>query len=122
MEFLRQEYWGDLPFPSPVDHILSELSTTTHPSQVALQGMAPSFTELHKAVIINSMDMSLSKPWEMVKDREAWSTIVHGVIKSLTQLSDWTATTPANHWKRSCPWLFTDQTRPAGLQAWTLHP
>ena len=86
MGFLRQEYWGELPFPSPVDHILSKLSTTTHPSQVALQGMAPSFTELHKAVIINSMDMSLSKPREMVKDRGAWSAIVHGVIKSLYNL------------------------------------
>ena len=32
--------------------------------------------------IINSMDMSLSKFWEMVKDREAWSAVVHGVSKS----------------------------------------
>ena len=36
--------------------------------------------------IINSMDMSLSKLWEMVKDREAWHAVVHGVAK--TQLSD----------------------------------
>ena len=34
MEFSRQEYWSVLPFPSPVDHILSELSTMTHPSSV----------------------------------------------------------------------------------------
>ena len=38
--------------------------------------------------IIDSMDMSLSKLWEMVKDREAGYTAVHGVIKSWTRLSD----------------------------------
>ena len=34
--------------------------------------------------ITNSMDMSLSKPWEIVKDREAWHTSVHGFAKSQT--------------------------------------
>ena len=51
MGFSRQEYWSGLPFPSPVDHILSELSTMTCPSWVALRGMAHSFTELDKAVV-----------------------------------------------------------------------
>ena len=32
--------------------------------------------------IIDTMDMSLSKLWEIVKDREAWSAVVHGVVKS----------------------------------------
>ena len=38
--------------------------------------------------IIDSMDMSLSKLQEMVKDREAWPASVHGVAKSWTRLSD----------------------------------
>ena len=40
--------------------------------------------------ITNSMDMSLSKFQEMVKDRETWCTVVHRVPKSRTQLMDWT--------------------------------
>ena len=43
MRFSRQEYWSGLPFSSPVDHVLSELST--------LHGMSHSFIELNKAVI-----------------------------------------------------------------------
>ena len=44
-------------------------------------------------VIIDSMDMSLSNLWEMVKDREAWHAAVHGVTKRGTWLSDWRTTT-----------------------------
>jgi len=38
--------------------------------------------------VVNSVDMGLTKLWEMVKDREAWRAAVHGVAKSRTQLSN----------------------------------
>ena len=51
MGFSRQEYWSGLLFPSPVNHVLSELSTMTHLSWFALCGKAHSFIELDKPVI-----------------------------------------------------------------------
>ena len=51
MELSGQEYWSGLPFPSPVDHVFSELSTMSCPSWVAVHGMAHSFIELDKAVV-----------------------------------------------------------------------
>ena len=49
--FSRQEYWSGLPFPSPVGHVLSELSTMTCLSWVTIHGMTHSFAELDKAVV-----------------------------------------------------------------------
>ena len=70
-----QVYWDGLPFPPPVDHILSGLSVMTHPSWMALNGMANNFIELcqplyhNKAVILEGADsvidsqISVSSPW-----------------------------------------------------------
>ena len=53
MGISRQEDWSGLPFLSPVDHVLSELSIMTPASWVALHGMAHSFTELDKIHVIS---------------------------------------------------------------------
>ena len=48
--------------------------------------------------ITNSMDMNLSKLWEIVEDRGAWCATVYGVSKNQTQLSNWTVTQQQLFW------------------------
>ena len=51
MGFSRQEYWSRLSIPSPVEHVLSEVSTTTFLSWMTLHSMFHSFIELDKALV-----------------------------------------------------------------------
>ena len=61
--------------------------------------------------IIDSMDMSLSKVWEIVKDREAWHAAVHGFAKSETWLGDRTSTVNKIYWRinQGCRRLYTEK-------------
>ena len=62
--------------------------------------------------IINSMNMSLIKLWEIVKDREAWCAAVHGVTKSQTGLSEWTTTNyPKRHVQFGLSRIITEDER-----------
>ena len=66
MRFSRQVYWSGLPFPPPVDYLLSELPAMTCPSWVALHSMSHSFIELYmphchnKAVIPEGVYIHIS--------------------------------------------------------------
>ena len=62
---------------------------------------------------IDSMDMSLSKLWEIVKDREAWHATVDGITKSQTRLSAWTTKIESHEKGSSLP-----EPHPPHIQQW----
>ena len=62
--------------------------------------------------ITNSVDMSLSKLWELVMDREAWSAAVHGVSNSWTWLSDWTELNSYRFYRKKLPFTYDPGSSP----------
>ena len=86
MRFSQQVYWGGLPFPPLVDHVLSELCAMTHPSWVALLIMAHSFIELckplrHDKVVILEGDCSHNIRRWLLLSRKAMTNL-DSILKS----------------------------------------
>ena len=106
MGFSRQEYWSGLTFPLPgdlpdpetepgspalrADSLLSEPPPLYICNDICVYLYINSYLCIFIYRYIYILDMNLSKLWEIVKDREAWRAVVHGVRKSWTQFSGWT--------------------------------
>ena len=112
MGFSRQEYWSGLLFPSPVDHILSELSTMTCPSWVAPQAWL-SFIELDKAVVrVIRLGSCLWLWFQSVCPLMPTLSTYHLTWVSLTLDMGYLFTAaPAKHGRCSLPWTW-------GISSW----
>ena len=62
----------------------------------------------HPQGVTDAMDMNLGKLWEMVRDKEAWCAIVHGITKSWTRLGDQTTRATTRGLRTNAPWIPKD--------------
>ena len=120
LSIMPMEFWSGLPFPSPVDHILSELFSMTHPSWVALHGMAHSFTELckplrHEAGIHACStgsqrfrhDLATEQQQQPSSSMEALALVLSLCVTSVA-VQPLSASVPLSvKWKLGLPWWFT---------------
>ena len=127
MGFSRQECWSSLPFPSPVDHILSDLSTMTHVSWVAPWAWL-SFIELDKAVVLLWLDWLVSVSMVSVclpsvashnTYHLTWVSLTLDVGYLFMLLQQSAAAAPylvggvSPHSRLSWPWMWSSSSRPS---------
>ena len=107
MGFSRQEYWSGLPFPSPVDHILSDLSTMTRPSWVAPHGMALFHWVKQAVVHVIRLASCLWLWFQSVCPLMPSLSAYHLIWVSLTlDVGYFLMTAPTKHSRCSLPWTW----------------
>ena len=127
----RQEYWSGLPFPSPVNHILSDLSTMTRPSWVALQTWL-SFIQLDKAVVllsdwlvscdygfsVSAFWCPLPTPMVLLGFLLPWTWVISsGLLQQSTAAAPYLEWGVSPHSRLSWSWTWSSSSRPSCARA-----